>query len=250
MKRYSSGMYVRLAFAVAAHLEPEILIVDEVLAVGDAQFQKKCLGKMHDVARDGRTVLFVSHQLGVLKELCSSGVLLNGGRSQFFPQIEAAIKEYLGGAGDQAAPLARKSRYIEAVAFGSNNKSKSHIFFGEELKIAVWLRELPPIRVGVNISIRNDSGRLLTLFSTNPHDGVQLPVKNELKVTFCMDFCCFTPGRYFLDVAVTEPAVRIIEEMSNAIAFEILPRSIGGHLPYEARYGDVFPPHSWQAEEI
>ena len=79
VKRYSSGMYVRLAFAVAAHLEPEILIVDEVLAVGDAEFQKKCLGKMKDVSGEGRTVLFVSHNLPSLKAICNRGVLLNKG---------------------------------------------------------------------------------------------------------------------------------------------------------------------------
>ena len=76
VKRYSSGMYVRLAFAVAAHLEPEILLVDEVLAVGDAAFQKKCLGKMGEVAKEGRTVLFVSHQMGSIAQLCTSAILL------------------------------------------------------------------------------------------------------------------------------------------------------------------------------
>jgi lipopolysaccharide transport system ATP-binding protein len=80
VKRYSSGMYVRLAFAVAAHLEPEILIVDEVLAVGDAQFQKKCLGKMQDVAtKEGRTVLFVSHNISAISTLCNKGILLQKG---------------------------------------------------------------------------------------------------------------------------------------------------------------------------
>lgn len=81
VKRYSSGMYMRLAFAVAAHLEPEILIVDEVLAVGDAQFQKKCLGKMHDISRLGRTVLFVSHNMKAIRQLCSRAILLRGGAS-------------------------------------------------------------------------------------------------------------------------------------------------------------------------
>ena len=80
VKRYSSGMYVRLAFAVAAHLEPEILIVDEVLAVGDAQFQKKCLGKMEDVAKQGRTILFVSHNMAAVSQLCSTVILLESGR--------------------------------------------------------------------------------------------------------------------------------------------------------------------------
>src|SRR5690606_2022233 len=79
VKHYSSGMSVRVAVAVAAHLEPEILIIDEVLAVGDAEFQKKCLGKMRDVAGQGRTVLFVSHDLGAVKQLCTKGVLLEKG---------------------------------------------------------------------------------------------------------------------------------------------------------------------------
>ncbi len=94
-KRYSTGMYVRLAFAVAAHLEPDILVVDEVLAVGDAQFQKKCLGKMQDVSRqDGRTILFVSHNMGAMQSLCSRGVVLAQGQTLFDGTIEAAIHRY------------------------------------------------------------------------------------------------------------------------------------------------------------
>lgn len=96
VKRYSSGMYVRLAFAVAAHLEPEILIVDEVLAVGDAQFQKKCLGKMEDVSKNqGRTVLFVSHNMGVISQFCSTGFLLNKGLIHAAGKIEELINSYL-----------------------------------------------------------------------------------------------------------------------------------------------------------
>ncbi len=94
VKRYSSGMYVRLAFAVAAHLEPEILIVDEVLAVGDAEFQKKCLGKMRDVACGGRTVLFVSHNLGAVEQLCDSGILMSGGRIAFRGPVSQALDAY------------------------------------------------------------------------------------------------------------------------------------------------------------
>jgi len=94
VKRYSSGMYVRLAFAVAAHLEPEILIVDEVLAVGDAEFQKKCLGKMQDVSKGGRTVLFVSHNMGAMLNLCTRGVALNCGKIAFNGRIEEAVDFY------------------------------------------------------------------------------------------------------------------------------------------------------------
>jgi lipopolysaccharide transport system ATP-binding protein len=94
VKRYSSGMYVRLAFAVAAHLEPEILIVDEVLAVGDAEFQQRCLGKMSEVAKEGRTILFVSHNMGAIAILCDRGVLLEGGRVVYSGSAEGAIGAY------------------------------------------------------------------------------------------------------------------------------------------------------------
>ena len=96
VKRYSSGMYVRLAFAVAAHLEPEILVVDEVLAVGDAQFQKKCLGKMGEVAKEGRTVLFVSHNMSAVNTLCKQGVLLNKGRIAMQGSIADCVEHYIG----------------------------------------------------------------------------------------------------------------------------------------------------------
>lgn len=95
VKRYSSGMYVRLAFSVAAHLEPEILIIDEVLAVGDAEFQKKCLGKMGEVAKGGRTVLFVSHNMGAVKNLCSTGILLENGKVSIIGKVNNVIEIYL-----------------------------------------------------------------------------------------------------------------------------------------------------------
>jgi lipopolysaccharide transport system ATP-binding protein len=94
VKRYSSGMYVRLAFAVAAHLEPEILIVDEVLAVGDAQFQKKCMGKMEDVGKEGRTVLFVSHNMAMISNLCQKGIMLEGGKISAQGEVSKVIQQY------------------------------------------------------------------------------------------------------------------------------------------------------------
>ena len=99
VKRYSSGMYVRLAFAVAAHLEPEILVVDEVLAVGDAEFQKKCLGKMKDVATDGRTVLFVSHNMAAVQNLCGLGLVLKMGEIVFNGDIDRAVSHYVNSYG-------------------------------------------------------------------------------------------------------------------------------------------------------
>jgi len=102
VKRYSSGMYVRLAFAVAAHLDPEILIVDEVLAVGDAQFQKKCLGKMEEVGKEGRTVLFVSHNMAMISNLCQKGIFLEGGKISLQGEASQAIQKYYQSANEKS----------------------------------------------------------------------------------------------------------------------------------------------------
>lgn len=109
VKRYSSGMYVRLAFAVAAHLEPEILVVDEVLAVGDTEFQKKCLGKMEDVAtKHGRTILFVSHNMGAIRNLCKRVILLERGRIKAIGPTDKVVEQYLKGAIDTHVPLTKR----------------------------------------------------------------------------------------------------------------------------------------------
>ena len=261
VKRYSSGMYVRLAFAVAAHLEPEILIVDEVLAVGDAEFQKKCLGKMRDVAKgEGRTVLFVSHNMAAVAQLCSWCILLAQGRSREFSSVEKAISIYLHTQDDRMSRelLGRSYRHIAGAQIfkgsfptAADESTPAEIFFGEPLQIMVRLHRLPPdIPIGVNISIRNTDGRLLCLFSTNPHDGVTLPSDEEQNVILRMDFCGFAPARYFLDVAVTEPAIRVIEECSQIASFTVHPKMIGGHWAYEERFGDFFPIHRWETKSL
>lgn len=116
VKRYSSGMYVRLAFAVAAHLEPEILVVDEVLAVGDAEFQKKCLGKMGDVASGGRTVLFVSHNMSAISDLCSKTMLLKNGTIELFDNTSDVIKRYL-----ETAIIKNQSKDLSVIKNRSGN---------------------------------------------------------------------------------------------------------------------------------
>jgi len=133
VKRYSSGMYMRLAFSVAAHLEPEILIVDEVLAVGDTAFQKKCLGKVGAVSREGRTVLFVSHNMGALETLCQRGILLEEGRNVFEGGIHETISKYLAKTYETArSPLEscrrRGNGKVRAVGFHLESPA------GEELK--------------------------------------------------------------------------------------------------------------------
>ena len=120
VKRYSSGMYVRLAFAVAAHLEPEVLIIDEVLAVGDVQFQKKCLGKMQDVGKEGRTVLFVSHNMSAIESLCNRGILLEAGELYLNDTPEKAIASYL----HRAYSTARNTSLLQRKDRKGNGKVK------------------------------------------------------------------------------------------------------------------------------
>ena len=123
VKHYSSGMYLRLAFSVAAHLEPEILLVDEVLAVGDAAFQKKCMGKMEDVATTGRTVLFVSHNLGAIKELCQSALVLRAGELDFRGPVVQGVARYMelvGSAANEAATSQRGTRFARMRINGAD----------------------------------------------------------------------------------------------------------------------------------
>ena len=142
VKRYSSGMYVRLAFAVAAHLEPEILIVDEVLAVGDAQFQQKCLGKMEDVGKEGRTVLFVSHNIAAISRLCSRAVYLNRGEVEKIGTTPDVIESYLSAgifaqSGEALFTGGENEiiRLISARTVGANDLTKSIFRSDEDIRV-------------------------------------------------------------------------------------------------------------------
>lgn len=147
VKRYSSGMYVRLAFAVAAHLEPEILIVDEVLAVGDAEFQSRCIGKMQDVSkREGRTVLFVSHNMAAVKNLCRRGIILEHGSIKYEGDVDSCVSKYLSAShGGQSFELrdrtdrvgGKRFRFIELTMKGSENESLTQVLSGEKLTIEI-----------------------------------------------------------------------------------------------------------------
>ncbi len=150
VKHYSSGMYVRLAFAVAAHLEPEILIVDEVLAVGDAQFQKKCLGKMENVGKEGRTVLFVSHNMTAVRALCSRAILFHGGELKSDGHVETSISAYLGGIGDQThvqewldndtAPQNASAVILKVAVCDSNGSVLNEITTDTEIHLEIIFR--------------------------------------------------------------------------------------------------------------
>jgi lipopolysaccharide transport system ATP-binding protein len=167
VKRYSSGMYTRLAFAVASHLEPEILIVDEVLAVGDAQFQAKCLGRMNQVSREGRTVLFVSHNMSAMKSLCTRGILLDRGRLVFDGDIDDAVNRYLSSSTSSAMPgIIRDDALRQSDAPGeafvrtvrllnSDGVDANQLYFGEPFRIGIEFevtRQIPDAHIEISIS--------------------------------------------------------------------------------------------------
>jgi lipopolysaccharide transport system ATP-binding protein len=174
VKRYSSGMYVRLAFAVAAHLEPEILVVDEVLAVGDAAFQKKCLGKMGDVASEGRTVLFVSHNMAAVQQLCQSGMVLNDGKLNFHGEIGDAVRSYIN---DVKIPLLgtdlvkridRKGslwlKFTKVAIYDSKGNELQQVISGQDMLIKLHYeseREMRNVSVLVSFNVRNSQDYLL-----------------------------------------------------------------------------------------
>ena len=179
VKRYSSGMYVRLAFAVAAHFEPDILLVDEVLAVGDAEFQKKCLGKMESVVRHGRTVLFVSHNMAAVKALCSRALLLNAGRVETEGSVDAVIARYLsassGPSSDAEIPAdaARsgtgeaKFRRVEILAM--NGQPVVELYFGQRFRVRMTMEVLQavgPVAAGIVIAAM-DGMDVACAFSTD-----------------------------------------------------------------------------------
>lgn len=160
VKRYSSGMYVRLAFAVAAHLEPEILVVDEVLAVGDAEFQKKCLGKMGDVAKRGRTVLFVSHNMTAVSALCDRACLFAKGKLSQSGPTQAIVHQYLSrvsGAQDPAPMWTHRNRgrliNVDSVRLLVSGRPSPLIRAGESCSLRVGYRLLAPEAIGSPLSI-------------------------------------------------------------------------------------------------
>jgi len=224
VKRYSSGMHVRLAFAVAAHLEPEILVVDEVLAVGDVEFQKKCLGKMDEVAGQGRTVLFVSHNMQTLSALCSRGLVLSEGKVIADSSMEAAITAYTV----QVATQNSSAPHILYDSTGVKSISDSSVVRVEMLdhemapKIAlpscgsvifrIWIRSRSALPQGsVILSIRTASGMTLAKFETNPRRIQPLKQAGDHYVDCCIDSLSLMPGQYFVSVGLAHYGVRLID---------------------------------------
>ena len=254
VKRYSSGMYVRLAFAVAAHLEPEILVVDEVLAVGDAEFQKKCLGKMEEVSRSqGRTVLFVSHNLQAIRNLCNRCLVLDGGKKTFDGDTAPALEAYLGQDGQSDVWLYETANAVRRIP-GSDlvriekvwfTSKQSRLKFGDRFQIQVQLSAVDDLADACfDLTFFNlDNSPVGTAFSMK---GLKLRRGRSVQ-ELSIPSLRFAPGRYYCDVAILKgnwlrsPSVHDV--VLGILQFEVeFPQADGGTAPvWHAGWGSSIP---------
>ena len=259
IKRYSSGMKVRLAFAVAAHLEPEILIIDEVLAVGDVEFQKKCLGKMHDVASGGRTVLFVSHNMDALSSLCSTGVVLEGGRLSYMGNMDGAVELYHQRSqrisNCAVASLPRKISNVRqpaVVGFSINGDESGSacIKCGAPVHFAVELANLQDReRLLVSVVICTSGGHRVVFFNSAYHSNLWFDGGDSLLINCSVDSLSLVPGSYRVDVGVGERDMEIIEYVEEVADLEVVyADALGtGRLPDQMQ-GHFVVPSSWSLQ--
>ncbi|RZL69855.1 MAG: ABC transporter ATP-binding protein, partial [Pedobacter sp.] len=238
VKRYSSGMYVRLAFAVAAHLESEILIVDEVLAVGDAEFQKKCLGKMSDVSKgEGRTILFVSHNMGSINQLCSKAILLNDGKLIDLSETSKIIQRYLKTEQDYKSAINldddklkregnQKVKFNQVLLKKTNSQIPSRLFsIGDDLEIKFQMKFINPNENNVKTSIElkaPDHSRLANMIDTDSQFQVRQTNEAENWYSVTLFDLRLYPGIYYLslycgDMSSTEK----YDYLEDCISFEI-----------------------------
>jgi ABC-type polysaccharide/polyol phosphate transport system ATPase subunit len=253
VKRYSSGMYVRLAFAVAAHLEPEILIVDEVLAVGDAEFQKKCLGKLQNVAQLGRTVLFVSHDLDAVERLSSRCILLSGGTLALDGPTENVVTEYLRGVRTSEIDFARYRSL-----FTPNTVSIQEIWTeantGERSK---QFRQGEPFRIGLRVSVEQvsacdlaitvNTSRQHTIFTTHLGDLSPI-VRSAGPHTFYIniDHPTLRRGDYLLSFAAFSSDHKTFYELLRHMPGFQIEGTFDKSIPNDTRDGDIYVPIKWQ----
>ncbi len=258
VKRYSSGMYVRLAFAVAAHLEPEILIVDEVLAVGDSKFQQRCLGKMKDVSSEGRTVVFVSHQMGTIAKLCNQGILLEKGQIS----EQGDIKEVI-------------AAYMQKVTFGESNQfialnldcSGKDIYIGKAITTNVaglstsefGHDEQVQLEIHYNVN-RFNSDVVLAIVLTDQYDRkiftsevllsklISRIREDSFVAKVMLPKNLLTPGQYTFMLAVSVPNVQMFDLIEGACKFTITDRGSEFSLYEGMDYGCVFANCQWSVE--
>lgn len=224
VKRYSSGMYVRLAFAVAAHLESEILIVDEVLAVGDAEFQKKCLGKMGDVSKgEGRTVLFVSHNMDAVNRLCNKGILLETGKLIADDNIKTVLDRYIINKEDQEAKISylddvKKEAKILEVCLVNENQNIVHEFFSNQ-------------NIYIKLKIRNDSKNPATRLNFSILDKFDsvlaisrtpMPFAGIHEILIKIEKDILIANTYKIGLAIDIPNVKIIDIPEEKVTLSIV----------------------------
>jgi lipopolysaccharide transport system ATP-binding protein len=232
VKRYSSGMYVRLAFAVAAHLEPEILVVDEVLAVGDYNFQKKSAGKMRDVSeKGGRTVLFVSHNMNAVASLCNRCILLSDGRVEAVGQVDEIVRNYLSaGTGVNEVScvfpaIASKSKkaFIKRVELNSHGNQSGIFDFTAQLSITIWYQLLLLYQgLHCTIEVCNHNEMIFVSFDTDK-DRALLEYREPGNYRTVVDLPreLLKPGMYSINVGLGVPQGEVIDRAERAIVFEI-----------------------------
>ena len=260
VKRYSSGMYTRLAFAVAAHLEPDILIVDEVLAVGDAAFQKKCLGKMQDVAGQGRTVLFVSHQMAAVASLCKSCILLEKGENRRRGDPSEVIAEYMNAGATECSnsvslvghPGRLPGMKPLLTRFEINLAPGNILHFGQKLEIAIHYDFPFPIAdPQFTVGIYTSTGPLaFTLISDYQSNNIPSSLQGS-GVVFCRTKPIhLLPGHYTLGLRLWQPGEKH-DDVEGILSFTVewLNREIG-QFNWNAGLGVVYVDARWQMEPI
>jgi lipopolysaccharide transport system ATP-binding protein len=250
VRHYSSGMYVRLAFAVAAQLEPEILIVDEVLAVGDAHFQKKCLGRLDDVARSGRTVLFVSHNMAAIQRLCTSAILLDRGKVVRMGDVRSTVASFLAGEtrrGYVASSMTGKPQVVAADLRSVSGAPLARPNTGEPIVCHIEY-VIPHLSPGTKLGVGVLSADGLPLFTSNSDDvGIDVPSAEgtyEAQITIPAD--TLLAGDYHLATCLWN-ATDLLDLQEPALSFSVdsgaSPLYAGG-----PRKGYVHVPCGWTIE--
>lgn len=226
VKRYSSGMYVRLAFAVAAHLEPEILVVDEVLAVGDAEFQRKAIGKMKDVSSSGRTVLFVSHNLAAVEQLCSRAILIEQGTITYDGSVSEVLSRYRKSTAGSNGLKRNGSGQVKFKDFqlqNKNNEPIEEVLLGDSVFIKTDIHFTEDVdKAELSIDIRNDSNEFICHIS-NDDNGFNLKdykSGDEKKLLIEIKNISLSPGNYFLSLWLGN-RYGTFDYLQNAITLKI-----------------------------
>jgi len=254
VKRYSSGMTVRLGFAVAAHLEPEILVVDEVLAVGDAEFQKKAIGKMQDLSiGQGRTVLFVSHNMASVKSLCNRGLVLENGYSVFDGSTEKAISYYLQGeneSGNQktfGADYNKEFFQLKRIYLQNSSNTFDEVLLEDkaiELVTEILIKVEDAPRYHLTYHLHNEMGEAMFSFSNSKSGEILKSGENKVTCFFPKSF--FQAGQYFLSLFIVEDKREAIFIEKDIISFTVVhaSRDMGVYMGKEPGY--IKPIFKWE----